>query len=159
MVFPSALRIEREFALGYFTHQQFVALLKLIQPRGERPFRHQFEEKLQLILKRRRDNRVRTLRPLAVVLHAQGRILSRNKVKLASCPDANHPQVGRKIDALSDPCLVEFVVRTRHFFRSRKFKKKSAPKPPRRSTKLCDSTREPPDLTTEASLPHGLRRG
>ncbi len=118
MVLPSAFRVERAFSLRHFPHQQFIARLQLVKLRRERPFRHQFEEKLQFIFIRSRDDRVRPLRPLAVVLRAQGRVLSRNKRELSSGLDAHHPQIGCELRPLGDPCPEKLLVHNRHCLES-----------------------------------------
>src|SRR5271169_6716681 len=118
MILPSALRIERKSAFRDLAHQQAVTRLQLVQPRRERSFRHQLEEKLNLTFKRRRRNRIRTLRPLAVVLHPQRGVLSRNKLELPACLDAKHPQVSRKVHALGNSRLEKLVVRDHHEFKT-----------------------------------------
>ena len=110
MMLPPALRIQREFAFGHFAHQQFVARLQLVEPRRERAFRHELEEKFHFVFKRRRGDRIRTLRPLAIVLHSQRCILPRKKLELSARLDANHPQVGCELGAFGDPRAVELVV-------------------------------------------------
>ena len=120
MMLPAALRIEREFAFWYFPHQQFVARLQLVKPRRECSFRHQLKEKFNFIFKRRRGNRIRTLRPLAIVLHTQRGVLARDKLELPAGLDANHPQVRSELHPLGDPRPVKLLVPNRHLKNPRK---------------------------------------
>src|SRR5271169_4110304 len=90
-----------------------------MKPWRERPFRHEFKEEFDLTLKRRRGNRVRTLRPLAVMLYTECGVLSRNELELAAARlDAELPQVGCDVHAFGDFGPVKLVVRSRHCFRN-----------------------------------------
>ena len=114
MMLPAALRIEREFAFWYSPHQQFVARLQFVKARRQCSLRHQLKEEFNFIFKRRRGNRIRTLRPLAIVLHTERGILARDKLELPAGLDANHPQVRCELHPLGDPCPVKFLVPNCH---------------------------------------------
>ena len=81
--------------------------------------RNQFEEELDLVFKRAGYNRIRTLDPLAIRLHAQRGVLSRLEAEVFANMNADHPQVGREVDALCDSRMVKLVVRSGHLRISR----------------------------------------
>src|ERR1700678_1480834 len=110
----STLGVEGEFSLRYFPHEHFVAGLQLEKPRRESAFRYQFKEKFDFIFKRRGDDRVWSLRPLAVVFHAQRRILSRKKLEFSAGLDADHPEIRRELHTLGDFGAIELFVDTNH---------------------------------------------
>src|SRR5882724_11851895 len=126
----SILCIERESPFGYLTHQQLVAGLQLVELGSESSLRHQFEEKLNLIFRWRRRDRIRTLHALSVLLHAQRGVLPGYKIKLPSGADAEHPQVRGKVDSLCYLGVEKFFVRSRHLTLSSKLSIKN-PKAPR----------------------------
>src|SRR5579863_7783829 len=106
--------IERESSLRRLAHQQFVARLQLVQPRSERALGNQFEKKLYLGFRRRRNNRIRTFNALAVLLHPQRGVLSGDEVERAARLNAKHPEVSGEVHTLGHSRLEKLVIGSRH---------------------------------------------
>src|SRR5271170_1714921 len=114
MIGFSALRFQREAALGRFAHQQRIAGLQLVQQRSERAFGHKLEEKFHFIFERSRGDRIRALHAFSAALHSQRGVLPGNKLEVSTHTDAEHPQVRCKIDAPGNLRVVKLVVRSCH---------------------------------------------
>src|SRR6267154_4528640 len=114
MVGSAAPGVQRKSSLGDLAHEQFVALLQLIQLRCEVAVGYKFEEKLQFILIGRRHDRIGSLRPLLRSLPAQGGVLPGRELEFTAGTDANHPKVRGKINPLRNPWVIKLVVGSAH---------------------------------------------
>src|SRR5581483_6328254 len=83
---------------------------EVIELRCQLAFGYQLKKEFDLLLIRRRHNRIRALRAFLRALHPKSRILSGRELEFAAGVDADHPQIGGKIDTLGDLRVIKLVV-------------------------------------------------
>src|SRR5260221_5917352 len=111
MIRSSAFQIESEASFGNLSAQQRVARMQFVKMRSQISLRHKFDEKLQAVFVRRRNNRIRPLDSFSVVVYTERRILPRDKFKRPARVDANQPQILAQVFPLQNFRNVVFVAR------------------------------------------------
>src|SRR6266853_4973504 len=123
MIRAAVARLEHEPSFRRFAHEQFVTRLQLMNLWSECAIGHQFEEELNFVFRGRGRDRIGTLDTLASLFHAERGILPGEKIEVLSRLNAEHPQIGREVDAPGDARVVKLVVRSRHCSRTSQAKK------------------------------------
>src|SRR6266853_4917114 len=114
MIATTGVGFQQEASLRDFSHQQFIPRLQSVQQGSESSFRHELKEKLELLLRRGRDDRIGALDPPAILLHSPSGVLSGYKLEIAARINPCHPQIRREFFPLDKTRAKKFVFRTRH---------------------------------------------
>src|SRR5581483_10222632 len=83
---------------------------EVIELRCQLAFGYQLKKEFDLLLIRRRHNRIRALRAFLRALYPKCRILSGRELEFTPGIDADHPQIGGKIDTLGDLRVIKLIV-------------------------------------------------